>query len=150
MTDKARSFYTKSYLIPADTIKDSTELEVKFVIPGEMNGIFDLLRTMTDFDHSAALHSLSFDTGSFDQPFATDLNRYTLTVPSGTQSVELRAVPAHKNALVYCGDILIEDTLPRTVSLKENSTLVKLTVKAEDHVTQQEYSITIINAPAIQ
>ncbi|WP_310829983.1 beta-L-arabinofuranosidase domain-containing protein [Paenibacillus pedocola] len=150
MTDKARSFYTKSYLIPADTIKDSTELEVKFVIPGEMNGIFDLLRTMTDFDHSAALHSLSFDTGSLDQPFAGDLTSYTLTVPAGTQTVELRAVPAHKNALIYCGDILIEDTQPRTVFLQENSTQVNLTVKAEDHVTRQEYSITILKAPAIQ
>ncbi|MNC70058.1 Cadherin-like beta sandwich domain protein [compost metagenome] len=105
---------------------------------------------MTDFDHSAALHSLSFDTGSLDQPFAEGRSSYTLTVPAGTQSVELRAVPAHKNALVYCGGILIEDTLPRTVSLQENSTLVKLTVKAEDHVTEQEYSITIIQAPAIK
>ncbi|QSF44176.1 beta-L-arabinofuranosidase domain-containing protein [Paenibacillus tianjinensis] len=150
MTDKARSFYTKSYLIPADTIKDSNELEVRFVIPGEMNGIFDLLRTMTGFDHNAALHSLSFDAGSLDQPFSADLSSYTLTVPTDTQTIELQAVPAHKNALVYYSGILIDDTQPRTVSLQENSTQVNLTVKAEDHVTEQEYSITIIKAPPIQ
>lgn len=150
MTDKVRSFYTKSYLIPADTVQNSTELEVKFVVPGAMNGIFDLLRMMTDFDHNAALHSLGFSAGALDQPFAGNRSSYTLTVPAGTQAVELRAVPAHKNALVYCGGILIDDTRARTVSLQEDSTRVKLTVKAEDHVAEKEYSITILKAPALQ
>lgn len=149
MTEKARSFYTKSYLIPADIIKDSKELEVKFVIPGAMNGIFDLLRMMSGFDHSAELHSLSFDAGVLNQPFAADCSVYTLTVPADTQTVEMYAVPVHKNALLYCGGILIEDTQPRSVALEEDITPLKLTVKAEDHVAEQEYSITIVKAQAL-
>ncbi|MNJ02286.1 hypothetical protein D3C73_1621980 [compost metagenome] len=54
----------------------------------------------------------------------------------------------HHNALVRCGGILIDDTRPRTVALEGDSTELKFTVLAEDHVTDQEYSITILKAPA--
>lgn len=149
MTDKPRSFYTKSYLIPAGAVQDRTELEIKFVIPGGMNGIFDLLRMMAGFDQRAELDSLSFDAGTLDHPFTADRSHYILSVPSGTQSVVLRAGLSHKNGLLYCGGILIDDTQPRTVSLQGDSTVLTLTVKAEDHVAAKDYSITIIKSPAL-
>lgn len=149
MKDKPRSFYSKSYLIPAAAVQDRTAIEIRFVIPGAMNGIFDLLRMMSSFDQRAELDSLSFDAGILDQLFTADVSSYTLTVPYGTQTVELSARLSHKNALLYCGGILIDDTQPRAVSLPEASTLLTLTVKAEDHITAKDYSITIIKSPVL-
>ncbi|AIQ49068.1 hypothetical protein R70723_26560 [Paenibacillus sp. FSL R7-0273] len=150
MNGNPRSFYTKSYLIPAAAVLDRTELEVKFVIPGAVNGIFDLLRMMNGFDQTAALDSLGFDTGTLDQPFAAGNSSYTLIVPEGTQAVTLSAGLSHHNALLYCGGILIDDTQPRSISLQEEHTLLTLTVKAEDHVTSKAYSITIIKSPELR
>ncbi|WP_438495936.1 beta-L-arabinofuranosidase domain-containing protein [Paenibacillus sp. IHBB 3054] len=143
-TDKPRSFYNKRYLIPAASVQDKTEAEIKFVIPGQENGIFDLLRMMTGFDADARLQELSFSRGVLSDPFSSDTPSYTLTVPQGTELLEMKAVPKHKNALVYVGDVLVEDTSPRDIALEDNRTELTLTVKAEDHSTVQEYKVTVL------
>ncbi|KAI7257721.1 hypothetical protein KC345_g10723 [Hortaea werneckii] len=143
-TDKARSFYDRSYLIPAEAISGKTEAEVKFVIPGQENGIFDLLRMMTGYDRNAGLSQLAFSEGTLSVPFSSGVTAYTLTVPQAAGSVQLNVTPEHKNALVYADGILIEDSLPREIRLPENSTKLNLTVKAEDHITEREYMITIV------
>lgn len=143
-TDQARSFYNRSYLIPAEVISGKTEVEVKFVIPGQENGIFDLLRMMTGYSRSAGLRQLAFSEGTLSAPFSSGVTAYTLTVPQAAGSVQLNVTPEHKNALVYAGGILIEDSLPRQVKLTEERTTLNLTVKAEDHTTEQEYVITIV------
>ncbi|MEK3686862.1 beta-L-arabinofuranosidase domain-containing protein [Paenibacillus sp. FSL R10-2736] len=143
-TDQARSFYNRSYLIPAEVISGKTEVEVKFVIPGQENGIFDLLRMMTGYSRSAGLRQLAFSEGTLSAPFSSGVTAYTLTVPQAAGSVQLNVTPEHKNALVYADGILIEDSLPRQVKLTEERTTLNLTVKAEDHITEQEYVITIV------
>lgn len=143
-TDKPRSFYNKRYLIPAASVQDKTEAEIKFVIPGQENGIFDLLRMMTGFDADARLQELSFSRGVLSDPFSSNTTSYTLTVPQGTELLEMKAVPKHKNALVYVGDILVEDTSPREIALEDSRTELTLTVKAEDHSTVQEYKVTVL------
>jgi DUF1680 family protein len=144
MNEKERSFYTKNYLIAADKIKDKMEMEVKFVVPGQMNGIFDLLRMMTNYDTSADLTSLSFDAGVYTEPFLPNQTEYTLMVSNDLPSVQMNAVPAHRNALVYVNGILIEDMLPRSIPLQEVSTELKIIIKAEDHVIVKEYNVTIL------
>lgn len=144
MTDKVRTFYNKRYLIPAERIQSSTEVEVKFVIPGQKNGIFDLLRMMTSYSSDAELADLHFNAGTLSKTFAPDQSDYTLTVAAGTPAVRMHAVPSHKNALVYINDILIEDTLPRTVFLPDLITSLHIIVKAEDLETAKEYRVTII------
>ncbi|WNS46748.1 beta-L-arabinofuranosidase domain-containing protein [Paenibacillus sp. MMS20-IR301] len=144
-TDQPRSFYNRSYLIPAASIGSKTEAEVKFVIPGQENGIFDLLRMMTGYDQDAGLQELSFSEGTLSAPFKSSATAYSLTVPQASGSVQLNVAPAHKNALVYVNGTLIEDSLPREIKLPETGgTELTLTVKAEDHVTEQEYTVTLI------
>ncbi|NQX49676.1 glycoside hydrolase family 127 protein [Paenibacillus tritici] len=143
-TDEARSFYNRSYLIPAEAIGAKTEVEVKFVVPGRENGIFDLLRMMTGYDHNAGLRQLAFSEGTLSTSFTGGVTAYTLTVPQDTRQVQLNVTPQHQNALVYADGILIEDSLPRTIRLLHDYTGLKLTVKAEDHLTEQEYKVTII------
>lgn len=144
-TDKPRSFYTRSYLIPAAKIGSKSEAEVKFVIPGQENGIFDLLRMMTGYNDTAALQELTFNKGTFTEPFSSEASVHTLTVSRDTDTVTMSVVPVHKNALVYVNGVLIEDTLPREVAL-EDVTNLAITVKAENHFTTREYSVTIIKA----
>ncbi|MNC26270.1 Cadherin-like beta sandwich domain protein [compost metagenome] len=144
MTDKERTFYTKRYLIPAERVKTATEVEVKFAVPGQMNGIYDLLRMMTSYSRDASLAGLTFDTGSLSGVFTAGQSGYTLTVDAGTPAVRMHAVPSHKNALVYVNGILIEDTLPRTVFLTNPVTNVHITVKAEDLAAVKEYTVTMI------
>ncbi|MBW4085817.1 beta-L-arabinofuranosidase domain-containing protein [Paenibacillus sp. S150] len=143
-TDKARSFYAKSYLIPAGSIQDKTEAEVKFVIPGAENGIFDLLRMMAGFDRNAELEKLTVSEGTLAPPFSSGLSAYTMTVSAETSFVQLNAVPKHPNALVYVNGILIEDTLPRNVALAAKQTELVIAVKAEDHATMKEYMVTVV------
>ncbi|QUL58072.1 glycoside hydrolase family 127 protein [Paenibacillus tritici] len=143
-TAEARSFYNRSYLIPAEAIGAKTEVEVKFVVPGRENGIFDLLRMMTGYDHNAGLRQLAFSEGTLSTSFTGGVTAYNLTVPQDTRQVQLNVTPQHQNALVYADGILIEDSLPRTIRLLHDYTGLKLTVKAEDHLTEQEYKVTII------
>lgn len=143
-TNKARSFYHRSYLIPAGAISGKTEVEVKFVIPGQENGIFDLLRMMTGYSRRAGLGGLAFSEGTLSAPFSSGVTAYTLTIPQSAGSVQLNVTPEHKNALVYADGILIEESLPRQVKLTGNRTTLNLTVKAEDHLSEQEYVVTIV------
>ncbi|AIQ57121.1 hypothetical protein PBOR_09390 [Paenibacillus borealis] len=143
-TDQARSFYDRSYLIPAEAIGGKTEVEVRFVIPGQENGIFNLLRMMTGYDTNAGLSQLSFSGGTLSAPFSSGVTAYTLSVPQAAGSVQLKVTPEHKNSLVYADGILIEDSLPRQVKLTGQRTTLNLTVKAEDHITEREYMITIV------
>ncbi|WP_238655313.1 beta-L-arabinofuranosidase domain-containing protein [Paenibacillus piscarius] len=143
-TDQARSFYGRRYLISAGAVGSKTEVTVKFVIPGRENGIFDLLRMMTGYDHSTRLSQLTFSEGTLSTSFSGGVTAYTLTVPRTADRVQMNVTPAHKNALVYVDGILIEDALPREIRLAQSKTELSLTVKAEDHLTAQEYAVTIV------
>lgn len=143
-TDQARSFYGRQYLIPAEMAGGKTEVEVRFVIPGRENGIFDLLRMMTGYDRSTGLNQLTFSEGRLSTSFSGGVTAYTLTVPRTADRVQMNVTPAHKNALVYVDGILIEDSLPREIRLAQSSTELNLTVKAEDHLTAQEYTVIIV------
>lgn len=143
-TDEARSFYERSYLIPAEAVGGKTEVEVKFVVPEKENGIFDLLRMMTGYDHNAGLRQLAFSEGTLSTSFSGGITTYSLSVPQAAGQVQLNVTPHHHNALVYADGILIEDSLSREIKLPHSRTEVNLTVKAEDHVTVQEYKLQIV------
>ncbi len=143
-TDKARTFYNKSYLLPAAQVKEKSEVEVKFVVSGQKNGIFDVLRMMTSFDSNADLQDLLFDEGVYSEPFTPEQTAYTLTVAQATASLQMNAVVQHKNAVVYVNRILIDDSHSRVIPLQDDPTILKIVVKAEDQVTTQEYTVTVL------
>ncbi|WP_151737621.1 beta-L-arabinofuranosidase domain-containing protein [Paenibacillus tengchongensis] len=145
-TDKPRSFYTKLYPLPSALTRGKEQVEVKFVIPGQENGIFDLLRMMTGFDGNAELQTLDFSSGMLSPAFSGEHPVYTLTVPAGTGRLTLKAAPQHKNALVYVGGVLIEDSLPREVLLSSSETKLHIAVKAEDQEASRDYTVEIVQA----
>ncbi|MDQ0858823.1 beta-L-arabinofuranosidase domain-containing protein [Bacillus sp. V2I10] len=118
---------------------------VKFASNGGfVGGIFDIFRVITDYKTNSNLESLSFDQGTLSKSFDPEVTEYTLTVPSTADSVNMSVAPQDEYGLVYVGDILINDKMERNISLKENTTDLVITSKAEDHKTSKQYTIHIV------
>ena len=98
----------------------------------------------TDYDTDPSLKSLTFDKGTLDKEFDPEITEYTLTVPKGTDSVNLTAKTVKESGLVYIGDILFDNKLPRTVAVEESGTTIELTSYAQDHETSRKYTINIV------
>ena len=98
------------------------------------------VKIMTDYGTNASLSSLTFEGGTLAPSFDANVTEYTLTVPTGTESVTLKAAPADKYGLVYVNDILINDTVPKTVPVSDTITIK---VYAEDHETSKTYTYNV-------
>ncbi|GEL96441.1 beta-L-arabinofuranosidase domain-containing protein [Cellulomonas composti] len=111
---------------------------------GLVGGVFGVyvLRTL-GYDTDPALSALSFDAGRLAPAFDPATSSYTLTVPAGTEQVALSASPHTASGLVYVGGVLIDDTLPRTVPLTGEVTVVPVVAKAQDHTTSRTYTVTV-------
>ncbi|MGU3646534.1 beta-L-arabinofuranosidase domain-containing protein [Microbacterium sp. C23T] len=128
---------------------------VKFQSTGGFaGGVFGIATTRpTVYDTDASLKALAFDKGTLDHPFAAATTSYALTVPVGTTDVAFDADPHLASGLVKLGDILIDDSQPRLVSLAPGSpTTLAITSYAQDHTTSKTYTITIREAssPALE
>ena len=55
-----------------------------------------------------------------------------------------------QSGLVYIGDILFDNDNVRTIQLEGDTTVVKLTSKAQDHTTSKEYMITIVKSDDVE
>ncbi|MBP1907536.1 DUF1680 family protein [Paenibacillus turicensis] len=143
MTEQTRAFYVKRYLIPTELTSDVNEIVVRFVMPNKRNGIYDILRVMDSYSEQAQLKHLSFNTGVWSTAFDPAQHEYTLTLPSDQTEVSMLATPAHKNALLYVNNILIDDTQARTMTLTKSMTKLDILVKAENVSYTEEYKINI-------
>jgi hypothetical protein len=124
--------------------KDKSTIKIMFIAKGQAVGIYDRLQTMKHFDDNASLRALCFDGGKLSQNFKPEHTEYTLDISEKTTEIVMSIVPENQNALIYVNDILIDDALPRTVSIQGQMTLLNIAVKAEDYITQKEYRITIL------
>lgn len=119
-----------------------------------VGGLFDLYTTRaTSFGTDADLTKLAFEGGTLSPTLADGVYDYTVTVPEDATSVTLDADPAVPSGLVFVGDILIDDTLPRTVPLAATgSTQIVLRSYAQDHTTFETYTIEVVRSaqPALE
>ena len=102
--------------------------------------ICGMVKIVTDYGTNASLSELTFDEGALSPAFSPDTTEYTLTLPSGAESVTLKATPADKYGLVYVNDALINDAVPKTISVSDT---VTIKVYAEDHETSKMYTINV-------
>ncbi len=117
---------------------------------GYAGGVFGLqtLRP-SDYDTTAKLRGLEFDTGDLSPAFDAEEHEYVLTVPAGTESVSFDADPWLPSGLVKVGDILIDDTLSRRVALTPGEeTTLTINSFAQDHTTSTAYTIRIQESAA--
>lgn len=114
-------------------------------------GIFGIRTARSlEWDTTAALGALAFDTGSLAPAFDPEATSYTLTVPTGTRTVDLDVDPHLPSGLVRVDGILIDDTVPRLISLPADGAVKTVTVTgyAQDHTTKKDYTVTIVQGGA--
>ncbi len=102
--------------------------------------ICGMVKIVTDYGRDASLSELTFEGGELSPAFSPDTTEYTLTLPSGAESVTLKAAPADKYGLVYVNDALINDAVAKTVPVSEKITVM---VYAEDHETSKTYAVSV-------
>jgi DUF1680 family protein len=112
-----------------------------------VGGVYGVYTTASDhYDTDAALAGLSFDGGTIAPAFDPAVREYTVTVPADATETVLHVSPGTPSGLVHFGDILIDDTLPRTIAVGADSTDLTLTAYAQDHATNLVYTVHIVHA----
>ena len=87
---------------------------------GYAGGLFGLrVITSTEYDTDARLSGLTFDEGTLEPAFDSDVTEYTLTVGTDVDSVNMLASTMKESGLVYIGDILFDNSNERTIRLEE-------------------------------
>ncbi|WP_171013226.1 beta-L-arabinofuranosidase domain-containing protein [Microbacterium sp. 2FI] len=120
---------------------------------GGVYGVYTSSKTA--FATDADLTALAFEDGMLNPTLADGVYAYTATVAEDATTATFDADPAVPSGLVYVGDVLIDDTLPRTVALAEGDAPTVLTLRstAQDHTTTATYRIEIVRAapqPALE
>ena len=144
-------FYWQNDVIPPAHTADGT-VTVRFQSTGGwVGGVFGVRTARPQvYDTDARLAGLSADVGTLTPAFSPDTDAYTLTVPAGTSRVALDADPRTPSGLVYFGDVLVDDTRPRTVDLAEDGpTTVTIRSTAQDHETSRTTTVTIEEGAAL-
>lgn len=132
--------------IPVVTVRFEANGSGSFV-----GGVFGMATARsTSYATDANLSKLAFTTGTLSPAFAGATKAYTLTVPADSASVTFDADPVAASGLVKVGDILIDDTKPRTVQLDGGGTTrLTLNTFAQDHATATQYVVDVVKqAPA--
>lgn len=113
---------------------------------GGVYGVY--ITSKTTFDSQADLAKLEFADAELEPQLADGVYSYTATVPADATTATFDADPAVPSGLVHVGDVLIDDTLPRTVPLNEGAepTVLTLRATAQDHTTSATYRIEIVRA----
>ena len=111
---------------------------------GGVYGVYT--KSSSAFATNAELKALTSSNGTLSPALTPGVRSYTLTVPTAATSVTLDADPAVGSGLVMIGDILIDDTKPRIITLTPGvqTTNIVLTSYAQDHVTKVSYQIAIV------
>ncbi|WP_341996815.1 cadherin-like beta sandwich domain-containing protein [Microbacterium sp. LWH7-1.2] len=114
-----------------------------------VGGVFGVYTSVANAHGTDAdLSGLSFEDGELAPALEEGVYAYTATVPADATTATFDADPAVPSGLVYVGDVLIDDALPRTVTLAEGNapTVLTLKAKAQDHTTTATYTIEIVRA----
>ncbi len=137
------SFYDVRYRIPEEWLKDKSKITVKFVNMEKTKSsrVFDLVSILKDYQADATLQEISINGKEIP---LTDASGYNVTVDKEISRVEVKLSPANNHALVYINDILIDDSLPRTVVLDKDVTDLNILVIAADEIEEKTYKINIL------
>lgn len=148
-------FYTEYVAIPDDLLKQNmkkikpdgdtneyTVLAVRFESASATEASARLvggLYMTQSFSTNAELKSITASTGEMSNANGT----YTLVVPKGTASVNLKYAIADRFGLLYINDKLVDDTKEQTYNVTAAAQTLKVKVLAEDHTTAKEYTVVI-------
>ncbi|PXV95645.1 hypothetical protein C8E03_101275 [Lachnotalea glycerini] len=134
-------FYDVSYQIPSQMIAGKSKVTVKFANRGNsyVGGVFENVTIMKAYSNNAKLSQITVN-GMLANLSGTE---YTSLVDTNASQAEIKFTPVQKNSLVYVDNILIDDTITRTVELSSKTTSLTIKVVAEDDTTSQNYTLKI-------
>lgn len=114
-----------------------------------VGGVYGVYTTSkTTYGTDADLTALAFEDAELAPALTDGVYDYTATVAADATTATFDADPAVPSGLVFAGDVLIDDTLPRTVALaEEGPTVLTLRSTAQDHTTTSTYRVEIVRAP---
>ncbi|MBS0166487.1 cadherin-like beta sandwich domain-containing protein [Nitrospira sp. CMX1] len=105
-------------------------------------------RALTSSDDT--LSALTVSPGSLDPDFALNILSYRVTVPNDVDSVTISATKSDPNAMMSAlGSVIAATGTPTghiSIPLTARRTEVDLTVTAQDGMTTQSYTITVIRS----
>jgi len=154
----SEELYTLKFAIPAEAIALAKDYELTDATTGKtekrsvvriafsgINGAESAkLRTSayttTNYDNNAGITAITSNVGKVTKASATE---YRVEVPLDTKEAKLDIALANAFGLLYVDGALVDDTKLQTVDLKQDETVVNLTVYAEDHTTKAEYKVTV-------
>jgi hypothetical protein len=119
---------------------------------GFAGGVFGVATSRpVTYSTESSLTGLTVDGGVLSPAFSGSTTDYTVTVPQGATSMSFTATPNVPSGLVRVGDVLIDDTEPRQISLVpgEEKT-VTIRSFAQDHETSTTYTLVIREAADLQ
>ena len=118
-----------------------------------VGGVFGVYTSRpADYSTASTLSALSVEGGTLAPTFDPETTSYVVSVPAGTTSVSFSAAPNVPSGLVKFGDILVDDTQPRTVEIEPGvEKTVTINSIAQDHVTTTAYTVVVREevAPAL-
>ncbi|ANY68649.1 hypothetical protein BBD42_20865 [Paenibacillus sp. BIHB 4019] len=134
-------FYDVRYEIPARLVEGKTKITVKFANRGSgfVGGIFGTVSILKDYDNNSDLQSVKVNGATA----ALTKQNFTMEVPQNSAEAIVNFKPANPNALVYVGNILIDDTVERKIALTAETTTLDVKIVAEDGVAEQAYTVSI-------
>ena len=138
-------FYDEYYKIPESMISGKDNVTIKFAVRGDswVGGVFDKLSIVSDYDSSSHIKSLTFSGAELDKIFDESITEYSLTVQSEDDKVILNLVLENNNNLIYVDDVLIDDSVERSIDTKDISKIVIKSI-AEDFKSEMNYTFSIM------
>ncbi len=137
-------FYDEYYKLPQELIEGKDTVNVKFAVRGDswVGGVFDKLSIVSDYDKDASLNKLVVNGKNLELNCEKDITEYELTTDGNSDKVTISVDLKNKNGYVMVNGVLIDDLMPREVSVKENNKIEIISV-AEDFETQKVYTVTV-------
>lgn len=130
-------FFSKEYKVPKEWLEGKDFVIVKFQHgdPNTVNSILDLLYLRRGYDDDTSISSFSINHQMIEQPFTDNKLQFQIK----EEKVVLEVKLSNPNALLYIDGILVNDTIPHEVKVRNQK--VVLTVEAENGVNKQNYEL---------
>lgn len=144
--DKMSGFYDKYYDIPNEAVDGKEKVTIRFQAKGKScaGGIFDNISIIGGYGTNASLTDIYIENGIMESVFSCDVTEYNIITEKDAEMARYKVSLSEAFGLLYEGDVLINDSILRSVKLTGDETVIELTVKAEDHKTSRCYRLKFI------
>ena len=115
-----------------------------------VGGVYGVSTTRSNaYAANSQLTKLTVAPGALAPSLTEGVRDYTVNLAPDATSINLDADPAIGSGLVYVGDILIDDTLPRAIPIAAGEPVITIKSFAQDHATSTTYNVKIVRVASL-